>query len=138
MREGLGELAFRGAMGALVMTRDRSQICPTERRSLPRLKATFPVRFGICGEHGGQVPGFTNDLSLSGFCFLTPETSCRVGDHLTVEIQVPGFDDPLYFLSQVVRTQVVAGGIEVACRFDWMGKSDRYQEKLAALIEAHS
>ncbi|MFQ5845868.1 MAG: PilZ domain-containing protein [Planctomycetota bacterium] len=119
------------------MTRER-QIRISDRRDFPRLKASFQVRFGICGEQGGEVPGFTNNLSLSGLCFLTPETNCRAGDHLAVEIKVPGFDDPLYFLGQVVRTQLAAGGVEVACRFDWMGKSDRYQEKLAALIEAHS
>ena len=109
-----------------------------ERREYTRLHASFQVRFGICGEQGGEVPGFTSNISLSGLCFVTPETNARAGDHLAVEINVPGFSDPLYFLGQVVRTQLAPGGVEVACRFDWMGKSDRYQDKLAKLLEAHS
>ncbi|MGH7162129.1 MAG: PilZ domain-containing protein [Planctomycetota bacterium] len=108
-----------------------------DRRDYPRLKASFEVRYGVCGGHGREVPGFTNNLSLGGLCFMAPETKAHVGDHLAVEIQVPGFDQPLYFLGQVVRTQLVPGGTEVACRLDWLGKSDRYREKLAALLKAH-
>ena len=95
------------------------------------------MRFGVCGEHGREVPGFTNNLSLCGFSFVTPETGARAGDHIAVEISVPGFDEPLYFLGQVVRTHLVSGGTEIACHFDWLGKSDRYKEKLQTLIEAH-
>jgi hypothetical protein len=106
-----------------------------ERREFPRLSAAFEVRYGVCGRHGREVPGFTNDLSLSGLCFLAPDTGARVGDHIAVEIKVPGFDEPLYFLGQVVRMRLVAGGTEIACRFDWLGKSDRYREKVARLLE---
>ena len=108
-----------------------------ERRDFPRLKANFKVRFGVCGAHGQEVPGFTGDLSLSGFSFVTPETGARVGDHITVEITVPRYEEPLYFLGQVIRTHLVDSGTEIACRFDWLGKSDSYKEKLAALISAH-
>ena len=109
----------------------------TERRDFPRLKANFKVRFGVCGQHGREVPGFTGDLSLSGFSFVTPETGARAGDHIAVEISVPGYEEPLYFLGMVTRTQLVKSGTEIACRFDWLGKSDRYKEKLAALIHSH-
>lgn len=106
-----------------------------ERREFPRLSAAFEVRYGVCGHHGREVPGFTNDLSVSGLCFVTPDTTARVGDHIAVEIKVPGFEEPLYFLGQVLRTRLVAGGTELACRFDWLGKSDRYKEKVARLLE---
>jgi len=109
-----------------------------DRRDFPRLSASFEVRFGVCGAAGREVPGFTNDLSVSGISFVTPETRAKVGDHLAVEIKVPGFTEPLYFLGQVVRTRLVAGGTEVACRFDWLGKSDRYKDKLASLVASHS
>jgi hypothetical protein len=108
-----------------------------DRRDYPRLSASFEVRFGVCGGHGREVPGFTNDVSLGGLAFVVPQTRAQAGDHLAVEISVPGFDEPLYFLGQVVRTRLVPGGTEVACRFDWLGKSDRYRDKLSTLIEAH-
>ena len=106
-----------------------------ERREYPRLNAAFEVRYGICGHHGREVPGFTNDLSVSGLCFVTPDTGAKVGDQLAVEIKVPGYEEPVYFLGQVVRTRLVPGGTELACRFDWLGKSDRYKEKVARLLQ---
>ena len=108
-----------------------------DRRSYPRLKASFSVRFAVCGKHERDVPGFTNNVSVGGFCFFSPDTSAKVGDQLSVEITVPGFDDPLYFLGEVCRIVNRVGGYEVACRFDWLGQSDRYKEKLEALIAAH-
>jgi len=107
------------------------------RRAYPRLEANFTVRFGICGDHGQEVPGFTNDLSLSGFSFTARNSAAKAGDHIAVELSVPGYDDPLYFLGQVIRTRLLEGRTEIACQFDWLGKSDRYREKLAALLEAH-
>lgn len=109
----------------------------TDRRDFPRLKASFEVRFGVCGGHGQEVPGFTNDVSLGGLSFVSPSTTAKVGDHLAVEIAVPGYDEPLYFLGQVVRLQETAAGTEIGCRFDWLGKSDRYKEKLTKLVQAH-
>jgi hypothetical protein len=108
-----------------------------ERRDFPRLKAAFTVRFGVCGAHGREVPGFTNNVSVGGLSFLSPGTTAKVGDHLAVEIAVPGFEQPLYFLGEVMRLNETPAGTEVACRFDWLGKSDSYKEKLLALIEAH-
>lgn len=108
-----------------------------DRRNYPRLKATFKVRFGICGEHQREVPGFTTDVSIGGVSFVSPETRAKVGDSLAVEIRVPGYDDPLYFLGQVVRVHDDTAGTEIAVRFDWLGKSDRYKEKVQALLEAH-
>ncbi len=32
---------------------------------------------------------------------------------------------------------VDAEGTEIACRFDWLGKSDSYKNKLTTLITAH-
>ncbi|MEE8107058.1 MAG: PilZ domain-containing protein [Planctomycetota bacterium] len=107
------------------------------RRAYPRLKANFTVRFGICGEHGQEVPGFTNDLSLSGFSFTAQNSSASAGDHIAVEISVPGYGDPLYFLGQVIRTRLLGGHTEIACQFDWLGKADLYREKLEALLKAH-
>ena len=108
-----------------------------DRREYPRLKASFNVRFGVCGGHGREVPGFTSDVSLSGLSFFTPDTKAKEGDHLACEITVPGFCEPLYFLGEVVRVVEVAAGFEVGVRFDWLGKSDSYREKLSALLEAH-
>ena len=108
-----------------------------DRRNYPRLKASFGVRFAVCGRHKREVPGFTKNVSVGGMCFSSPTTNAKVGDHLSVEISVPGFDEPLYVLGEVVRVREEAGGYEVACRFDWLGKSDRYKEKLEALISAH-
>lgn len=120
------------------MSDPRSADTATDRRDYARLKAQFRVQYGVCGGHGREVPGFTNDLSLGGICFVVPETKAHPGDHLAVEITVPGFEEPLYFLGQIVRARLVAGGTEIACRFDWLGKSDRYKEKLSTLIDAHS
>jgi len=108
-----------------------------DRRGFPRLRASFGVRFGVCGQHGQDVPGFTNNVSVGGFCFFSPDTRAIVGDHLSLEITVPGFDDPLYFLGEVVRIEKRSAGYDVACRFDWLGQSDQYKEKLEALISAH-
>jgi hypothetical protein len=106
-----------------------------ERRDFPRLKGSFKVRFGVCGAHGREVPGFTNDVSLGGVSFVSPDTKAKIGDHLAVEIVVPGFDAPLYFLGEVVRIKETPAGKEVACRFDWLGQSEAYKEKLQALIK---
>ena len=108
-----------------------------DRRDFPRLKASFHVRFGVCGGHGREVPGFTSDVSLGGLSFFTPDTKAQVGDHLAVEVAVPGYDEPLYFLGEVVRVNEEAAGFEVGVRFDWLGKSDDYREKLQALLDAH-
>jgi len=108
-----------------------------DRRDYPRLRASFSVRFGVCGCHGREVPGFTHNVSLGGISFVTPETKASVGDYLAVEINVPGYEDPLYFLGEVMRLERAAGGTEIACRFDWLGKSQSYKEKLTALIDAH-
>jgi hypothetical protein len=108
-----------------------------DKRVYPRLSASFKVRFGVCGGHGREVPGFTNNVSLGGVRFISPDTGAKVGDHLAVEISIPGFDEPLYFLGEVLRVQKNPAGTEIACRFDWLGKSDRYKDKLAALISAH-
>jgi len=110
----------------------------TDRRDFPRLSASFQVRFGVCGAHGREVPGFTNDVSLGGMSFRSPDSRAQIGDHIAVEISVPGYEDPLYFLGEVIRVQRDSSGCEIACRFDWLGKSDRYKEKLQALIDAHS
>jgi hypothetical protein len=110
----------------------------SDRRDFARLNASFKVRFGVCGGQGREVPGFTNDVSLGGLSFLTPDSRAEVGDHLAVEISVPGYDDPLYFLGEVVRVQRGPKGCEIACRFDWLGKSDHYKEKLQALLDAHA
>jgi len=109
-----------------------------DRRDYPRLNASFKVRFGICGGQGREVPGFTSDVSLGGLRFISPGTSAKVGDHLAVEITVPGFDEPLYFLGEVLRVREDPGGTEIACRFDWLGKSDRYKDKLTRLMSAHN
>jgi hypothetical protein len=108
-----------------------------DKRVYPRLSASFKVRFGVCGGHGREVPGFTNNVSLGGVRFISPDSAAKVGDHLAVEISIPGFDEPLYFLGEVLRVLQNAAGTEIACRFDWLGKSDRYKDKLAALISAH-
>ena len=109
-----------------------------DRRDFPRLSASFKVRFGVCGAQGREVPGFTSDVSLGGLSFHVPDTRAQVGDHIAVEISVPGFDEPLYFLGEVRRVNRGPAGCEVGCRFDWIGKSDRYREKLQALIDAHA
>lgn len=105
------------------------------RRDYPRADGSHAVRFGVCGAHGREVPGFTNDLSLSGLSFSCPETNVKVGDHIAVEVTVAGYDDPLYFLGEVVRAVAGPSGVEVACRFDWLGKSDSYKQKLQALLD---
>ena len=120
------------------MSGDRKKSRVLDRRTFPRLRASFGVRFGVCGSHGREIPGFTSDVSLGGMAFSSPETSAKVGDSLAVEITVPGYDAPLYFLGQVVRVSEGASGCELAVRFDWLGKSDHYKEKLEALIDAHA
>jgi hypothetical protein len=109
----------------------------SDRRAFPRLRASFQVRFGVCGGHRREVPGFTSDVSLGGLSFHTPETSAALGDHLAVEVAVPGYDEPLYFLGEVVWITEERGGYELGVRFDWIGQSDSYREKLDAFLKAH-
>lgn len=120
------------------MKLQRHQTSVADRRDFPRLSGSFKVRFGICGALGREVPGFTNNLSLGGISFVSPATQAKLGDQIAVEIAVPGFEDPLYFLGQVVRVHDEAGGTEIGCRFDWLGKSDSYREKLKAFLGAHA
>jgi len=115
----------------------RQEASVADRRDFPRLSGSFKVRFGICGALGREVPGFTNNVSLGGISFVSPATQAKLGDQIAVEIAVPGFEDPLYFLGEVVRVQEEAGGTEIGCRFEWLGKSDRYKEKLMAFLGAH-
>ncbi len=110
----------------------------SDRREFPRLKGAFQVRFGVCGAHGQQVPGFTKDMGIGGIRFSVPETDARLGDHLAVEIAVPGHDQPLYFLGEVVHLTETEQGKELGLRFDFLGKSDNYKALLADLLEAHA
>ncbi|MEM8886255.1 MAG: PilZ domain-containing protein [Planctomycetota bacterium] len=108
-----------------------------ERREFPRLKGNFKVRYGVCGVHGRQVPGFTEDMGIGGIRFTTPSTDAVIGDHIAIEIAVPGGDDPLYFLGQVIRLNDSAAGTEIAIRFDYLGKSDGYRSILEQFLDAH-
>lgn len=110
----------------------------SDRREFPRLKGSFQVRFGVCGAHGKQVPGFTKDMGIGGINFCVPETDARLGDHLAIEIAVPGHDTPLYFLGEVIRVTETEAGKELALRFDFLGKSENYKALLAQLLDAHA
>ena len=59
------------------------------------------------------------------------------GDHVALEVTLPQFEAPLYFLGEVMRTDAVEDGVEIACRFDWIGSSDGYREKLDRFLSAH-
>ena len=110
----------------------------SDRRGFHRLKTAYQVRCGVCGHSGQVVPGFTQNMSRSGFSFVAPESDATVGQHVTVEIRVPGYDDPLYFLGEVIWTRQTGGSVEVGCRFDWIGQSDGYRAKLQALLDDHA
>jgi hypothetical protein len=103
----------------------------------PRLRAAFKVRYGVCGTGGRQIPGFTQDMGIGGIRFVTPSSDAVVGDHIAIEIAVPGYEDPLYFLGQVVRQSVTDAGTELAIRFDYLGKSDDYKSMLTDFLGAH-
>ena len=112
-----------------------------DRRQFPRLMASFDLRFGICGSPGEAVPGYTRNLGLGGISFVSENQECEVGGHVALEINVPGYDDPLYVLGVIKRVErnVDEEGRQLlACSFDWLGKTDRYREKLAVLTGAHS
>ena len=109
-----------------------------DRREFPRLNGAFQVRYGVCGAHGPQVPGFTRDMGIGGICFAVPKTTARVGDHLAVEIAVPGYEDPLYFLGEVVRVDQLDGRSEIGLRFEFLGKSENYKGLLDELIREHT
>jgi len=96
------------------------------------------VRFGVCGAHGQQVPGFTKDMGIGGISFTVAQTDARLGVHLAVEIAVPGHEAPLYFLGEVVRLTESADGKELGLRFDFLGKSENYKSLLAELLDAHA
>ena len=122
------------------MSQPAEQTPGAERREFPRLKASFVLRYGVCGDLQGAVPGFTDSLSLGGISFLTQDPGPELGTHLALEITVPGFDDPLYFLGVVIRSEPcpeAPGSRQVAARFAWLGKSDRYREKLEILSREH-
>ena len=109
----------------------------TNRREFPRLNGAFQVRYGVCGAHGPQVPGFTRDMGIGGICFAVPKTDAKVGDHLALEISVPGYEDPLYFLGKVMRVERLDGRSEIALSFEFLGKSENYKELLDQLIHDH-
>ena len=108
-----------------------------DRRGFARLHGTFQVRYGVCGAHGPQVPGFTQDMGIGGIRFTVSSTDVTVGDHLAVEIVVPGHEDPLYFLGQVLRVDQSDAGAEIGLRFDFLGKSENYKELLEQLVRDH-
>ena len=108
-----------------------------DRRAYPRLTGAFNVRYGVCGTHGRQIPGFTEDIGIGGIRFVTPSSDAVIGDHIAIEIAVPGYDAPLYFLGQVVRHQETDAGTELAVRFDYLGKSDDYKSMLSRFLDAH-
>lgn len=108
-----------------------------DRREFPRLRGSFKVRYGVCGSHGRQIPGFTEDMGIGGIRFVTPSSDAVVGDHIAIEIAVPGYEAPLYFLGQVVRHQETDSGTELAIRFDYLGKSDGYKAMLTDFLGAH-
>ena len=107
------------------------------RREFPRLNGAFQVRYGVCGAHGPQVPGFTRDMGIGGICFAVPKTEAKVGDHLALEISVPGYEEPLYFLGEVKRVEHLDGRSEIALSFEFLGKSENYKELLEQLIREH-
>ena len=109
-----------------------------ERREYPRLTGAFKVRYGVCGTHGRQIPGFTEDIGIGGIRFVTPTSEAVIGDHIAIEIAVPGYENALYFLGQVVRHQETAAGTELAIRFDYLGKSDDYKAMLSEFLSAHA
>jgi len=108
-----------------------------DRRGFPRLKGAFKVRYGVCGSTGRQVPGFTEDMGIGGIRFVTPSSDAVVGDHIAIEIAVPGYEKPLYFLGQVIRHRETDAGTELAVRFDYLGKSDGYKAMLTDFLTAH-
>jgi hypothetical protein len=109
----------------------------TNRREYPRLQASYKVRYGVCGAPGRQIPGFTEDMGIGGLRFVTPESDALPGDHLALEVLVPGYESPLYFLAEVVRTSEMAAGVEVAVRFDYLGKSEDYKSMLTDFLAEH-
>lgn len=109
----------------------------TNRREYPRLQASYKVRYGVCGAPGRQIPGFTEDMGIGGLRFVSPESDAVVGDHIALEVLVPGYERPLYFLAEVVRISQLAAGVEIAIRFDYLGKSDDYKSMLEAFLAQH-
>ena len=77
-------------------------------------------------------------MSLSGLTLMTPDTNAKEGDQLAVEIAVPGYDKPLYFLGEVVRVTETEAGKELGLRFDFLGKSENYKALLAQLLDSHA
>jgi hypothetical protein len=109
----------------------------TNRREFPRLQASYKVRYGVCGAPGRQIPGFTEDMGIGGLRFVSPESDAVPGDHLALEVLVPGYERPLYFLAEVVRTTEIAAGVEIAARFDYLGKSEDYKAMLNEFLSEH-
>ena len=109
----------------------------SDRREFVRLDGAFQVAYGVCGGHGTEVPGFTRDMGIGGICFAVPKTNAVVGDHLTVEISVPGYENPLYFLGTVRRVERIKEHTEIGLQFDFLGKSENYKALLAELVREH-
>ena len=76
-------------------------------------------------------------MGIGGISFAVPHTTAKVGDHLAVEIAVPGYEDPLYFLGEVMRIDEIEGRSEIALRFEFLGKSENYKELLDELVREH-
>jgi len=109
----------------------------TNRREYPRLQASYKVRYGVCGAPGRQIPGFTEDMGIGGLRFVSPESDAVPGDHIALEVLVPGYERPLYFLAEVVRATEMASGVEVAVRFNYLGKSEDYKSMLHEFLTEH-
>ena len=119
------------------MNESQPQNVATNRREYPRLEASYKVRYGVCGAPGRQIPGFTSDLGIGGLCFVSPESDAVKGDHIALEVDVPGQDAPLYFLGEVVRAERMDAGVELAVRFDYLGQSDGYKALLDEFLRSH-
>ena len=132
-----GSLARRFADKSIVSQVRRKAGVKVERRDFPRLVAPFRVRCSVCGRNRREIPGFTRDLGLGGLRFRTPSPDVAVGDHVALEVTLPQFETPLYFLGEVMRIEAAEDAFEVACRFDWIGSSDGYREKLHRFLAAH-
>ena len=59
----------------------------TERRAGARYKVSFHLRWGLA--ESGEVEGKVTNLSLGG-CFVAGDTPVHKGDHVKLNIEIPG------------------------------------------------
>ena len=99
----------------------------TERRAGTRYKVSFRLRWGLA--ESGEVEGKVTNLSLGG-CFVAGDAPVDKGDHVRLNIEIPGHGSVSAWGEVTFRDEQKGVGV----RFSAFSQGGA-REKLAALLD---